>query len=82
MGNIYFSTSNGWLANLRKRHQIVFHKVCGGAGNVCEETVTDFMYLYRMEPAYKGKNLRSHAVPLYAGVILLRIWFPTFFSTP
>jgi hypothetical protein len=38
MGNIYFSTSNGWLANLRKRHQIVFHKVCGGAGNVCEET--------------------------------------------
>jgi len=39
MGNIYFSTSNGWLANLRKRHQIVFHKVCGGAGNVCEETV-------------------------------------------
>jgi len=40
IGNIYFSTSNGWLANLRKRHQIVFHKVCCGAGNVCEETVT------------------------------------------
>jgi len=38
--NIYFSTSNGWLANLRKRHQIVFQKVCHGAGNVCEETVT------------------------------------------
>jgi hypothetical protein len=42
-GNIYFSMSNGWLANLRRRHQIVFHKVCGGVGNVCEETVTQWV---------------------------------------
>jgi hypothetical protein len=40
MGNIYFTASNKWLANLRKIHQIVFHKVCSGAVNVCEETVT------------------------------------------
>ena len=43
MGNIYFSTSNWWLANLRKRHQIVFHKVYGGDGNICEESVTEWV---------------------------------------
>jgi hypothetical protein len=43
MGNIYFIASNEWLANLRKIHQIVFHNVCDGAGNVCEETVTEWV---------------------------------------
>ena len=40
-GKNEFRVSYKWLETFRKRHLLVFNKVFGEAGNVCEETVAD-----------------------------------------
>jgi len=37
LGHNDFRASNGWLEKFKKRHNIVFRKLCGESANVREE---------------------------------------------
>jgi hypothetical protein len=43
LGKSEFKASDRWLESFRKRHQIVFNEVCGESGDVCGETVVDWV---------------------------------------
>lgn len=42
LNNINFKASNGWLESFRKRHNIIFNKVCGEANDVNVATVNEW----------------------------------------
>jgi hypothetical protein len=55
-----FKASNGWLESFRKRHQIVFNAVCGESGDVCGETVADWVAkLPSVMDGYEPKDIAN-----------------------
>ncbi|KAL4104351.1 hypothetical protein QTP88_019652 [Uroleucon formosanum] len=41
LGHEQFKTSNGWLENFKKRHDISFRKVCGESAGISDNVVNE-----------------------------------------
>jgi hypothetical protein len=59
-GKSEFKASNRWLESFRKRHKIVFKEVCVESGDVCGETVADWVAkLPSIMDGYKPKDIAN-----------------------
>ncbi|XP_034944919.1 tigger transposable element-derived protein 4-like [Chelonus insularis] len=51
LGHSSFHASNGWLVNFKKRHELVFRKVCGESASVnneiCDEWIIELQSLLK-----------------------------------
>jgi hypothetical protein len=60
LGKSEFKASSGLLESFRKRHQIVFNEVCGESGDVCGETVADWVArLPSIMDGYEPKDIAN-----------------------
>jgi hypothetical protein len=60
LGKSEFKVSNRWEESFRKRHQIVFHEVCGESEDVCGETVAVWVAkLSSIMDGYEPKDIAN-----------------------
>lgn len=58
LGHVQFKASNGWLENLKKRHNITFKKICGESASVDDKVCDEWKAsLSEMIKTYDPKNI-------------------------